>query len=128
MTSELMVKWLKEVWHRRPGSRLKKRGILVLDAFKGHLTDRVKTVASNLLNTHLVIIPGSITSQLQVLDVVVNKPFKDRVRRLYGEWLLSGNCSLTPAGNIRRPSEALLGQWTKTAWDDISPEYIVKGV
>jgi hypothetical protein len=33
----------------------------------------------------------------------------------------------TPAGNIRRPSEALLGQWIKTAWDGISPESIVKG-
>jgi hypothetical protein len=61
------------------------------------------------------------TSQLQVLDVVVKKPFKDRLRRLYGEWLLSGNCPLIPAGNIRRPSEELLGQWIKTAWDDISP-------
>jgi hypothetical protein len=28
---------------------------------------------------------------------------------------------------MRRPSEALLGQWIKTAWDDISPESIVKG-
>jgi hypothetical protein len=48
------------------------------------------------------------TSQLQVLDVAVNKPFKDRLHHLYGEWLLSRNCPLTPAGNIR-PSEALLG-------------------
>jgi hypothetical protein len=58
--------------------------------------------------------------------VVVNKPFKDQLRRLYGEWLPSGNCPLT-AGNIRRSSEALLGQWIKTAWDNISPESIIKG-
>jgi hypothetical protein len=127
MTEELMVEWLKEVWHRRPGAFLKKRGMLVLDAFKGHLTEKVKTVASNLLNMELVITPGGMTSQLQVLDVVVNKPFEDRLRHLYGEWLLSGNCPLTPAGNIRRSSEALLGQWIKTAWDDISPESIVMG-
>jgi hypothetical protein len=57
------------------------------------------------------------TSQLQVL--VTAPP--------YGEWPLSGNCPLTPAGNIRRPSEALLGQWIKTAWDDILPESIIKG-
>jgi hypothetical protein len=44
-----------------------------------------------------------------VLDVVVNKPFKHLLCRLYGKWLLSGICPLTPAGNIRRPSEALLG-------------------
>jgi hypothetical protein len=56
---------------------IRKRGMLVLDSFKGHLTEKVKTVASNLLNTDLVIIPGGMTSQLQVLDVVVNIPFKD---------------------------------------------------
>jgi hypothetical protein len=127
MTEGLMVEWLKEYWHRIPGALLKKKGMLVLDAFEGHLTEKVKTVASYLLNTDLVIIPGGITSVLQVLDVVVNKPFKDQLRRLYGEWMLSGNCPLTPAGNIRRPSEALLGQWIKTALDDISPESIVKG-
>jgi hypothetical protein len=126
MMEELMVKWLKEVWHRRPGVLLKKRGMRFLDAFKGHLTEKVKTVASNLLNTDLVITAGGMTSQLQVLDVIVNKPFRDRLHCLYGEWLLSGNCPLTPAENIRRPSEALLGQWIKTAWDDISPESIVK--
>jgi hypothetical protein len=127
MTEELMVEWLKEVWHRRPGALPKKRGMLVLDAFKGHLIEKVKTVACNLLNMDLVIIPGGMTSQLQILDVVVNKPFRDRLRCLYGEWLLSGNCPLTPAGNIRRPSEALLEQWMKTAWDVISPESIIKG-
>jgi hypothetical protein len=72
MTEELTVEWLKEVWHRRPGALLKKRGMLVLDAFRGHLTEKVKTIASDLLNTDLVIIPRGMTSQLQVLDVVVN--------------------------------------------------------
>jgi hypothetical protein len=43
--------------------------------------------------------------------------------RVWG-WLLSGNCPLTPAGNTRRPSEALLVQ---TPWDDISPGSAIKG-
>jgi hypothetical protein len=73
----------------------------------------------------LVIIPGVMTPQLQILDVVVNKPFRDPLCHLYGEWLLSGNCQLTPAGNIR-PS-ALLRQCMKTALDDISSESIVRG-
>jgi hypothetical protein len=46
---------------------------------------------------------------------------------MHGEWLLFGNCPLIPAGKIRRPSEALLGQWIKTAWDEISQESIVRG-
>jgi len=30
--------------------------------------------------------------------------------------------TLTPAGNVRRPGVALLGQWNKVAWNEISPE------
>jgi hypothetical protein len=58
--------------------------ILVLDVFKGLLTEKVKVVVSDLLNMDLVIIPGGMTSQLQVLDVV-NKAFRDRLRCLYRE-------------------------------------------
>jgi CBS-domain-containing membrane protein len=74
----------------------KRRGMLVLDTFKGLLTEKVKTVASDLLNMDLLIMPGGMTSQLQGLDVVINKPF---LRRLYGEWLLSGKYPQAPAGN-----------------------------
>jgi hypothetical protein len=76
MMEELMVELLREVWHRRPGALLKKRRMLVLDAFKDHLTEKVKTVASHLLYINLFIIPGGMTSQLQVLDMVLNKPFR----------------------------------------------------
>jgi len=31
-----MVKWLREVRDRIPGTHLKKKGKLVLDVFKGH--------------------------------------------------------------------------------------------
>jgi hypothetical protein len=44
-----------------------------------------------------------------VTDAAVNKSFKDLLCHLYGEWLISGKCPPTPAGYIRRPSEAFLG-------------------
>jgi hypothetical protein len=37
-------------------------------------------------------IQESTTSQLQVLGMVINKPFKVELYRLYGEWLLFENC------------------------------------
>jgi len=49
------------------------------------------------MNTDLVIIPGGVTLQLQVLDVVVNKPFKNHLKQLYSEWLLKGYHALNPA-------------------------------
>jgi hypothetical protein len=36
-------------------------------------------------------------------------------------------CPQTPARNIRRQCEALLGQWIKTAWNDVSSEAMVEG-
>ena len=45
------------------------------DQFKAHVTESTKRLASK-LKTHLAVIPGGLTSQLQPLDVSVNKPFK----------------------------------------------------
>lgn len=126
MTSDLMGEWLRLVWNRRPGALLKKRGMLVLDAFRGHLTPDIKGTIRD-MNTDLVIIPGGMTSQLQVLDVVVNKPFKDHLRQQYSDWLLAGNHSLTPTGKIKKPSIQQLAGWISTAWQRITPESIVRG-
>ena len=53
------------------------------------------------MNTDIAVIPGGMTSQLQVMDVVVNKPFKDNLRRLYNNWLVARNHPLTPTGKIK---------------------------
>jgi hypothetical protein len=99
--------------------------MLVLDAFKGHLTQQVKEEMRK-ANTDLVMIPGGMTSQLQVLDVIVNKP-KDHLRQLYNDWLLEGNPSLTPGGKLKKPSVTMLGEWVLTAWGRISSESILAG-
>ena len=96
--------------------------MLVLGAFHGHLTEPVKGQV-RAMNGDLVIIPGGMTSQLQVLDVVVNKPFKDNLRKKYTEWLLSGNHALTPTGKIQKPSVRLPCEWILHALDAVSSEH-----
>jgi hypothetical protein len=39
------------------------------------------------MNTDLVVIPGEMTSQLQVLDVAMITSFMDYLRQLYSDWL-----------------------------------------
>jgi uncharacterized membrane protein len=107
MESGLVVDLLKVVWGARYRGLRKRRNMLVLDAFRRHLTESVKSQV-RAMNADLVIIPGGMKSQLQVLDVVVNKPFKDNLRKKYTEWLLSGNHALTPTGKIQKPSVRLL--------------------
>jgi len=80
MTEELMLEWLKIVWGRRPRAFLNQPPMLVLDAFKGHLTDSVKNQLSK-MKTERVVIPGGMTLVLQPMDVSINKPFKDRLKQ-----------------------------------------------
>jgi hypothetical protein len=42
------------------------------------------------MKTDLAIIPGGLTSVLQPLNVSVNKPFKDNIRKLYAQWMAEG--------------------------------------
>jgi hypothetical protein len=126
MTNELMMDWVKVVWKRRPGTLLNKRGMLVLDSFKGHLTQQVKEEMRK-ANTDLIVIPDGMKSQLQVLDVVVSRPFKDHLRQLYSDWLLEGNHALTPGGKLKKPSVTILGQWILTARGRIFSKSILAG-
>ena len=71
---------------RRPRAFLNQPSVLVLDAFKGHLTDSVKNQLRK-MNTELVVSPGGMTSVLQPMYVSINKPFKDRFRQQYLTWI-----------------------------------------
>jgi hypothetical protein len=114
-TEEYMGDWLREEWDRRPPSLLKKRGILLLDAFKHHLTENIEAVTSN-PNTEPQTTPRgmNLTSSL-----CVSLQTKGQVPHLYVECLLSGTCSLTQSGSISWPLATLFWKWLKTVWNDI---------
>lgn len=59
--------------------------------------------------------------------MVVNKPFKNNLRKNYTAWLLAGNHVLTPTGKIQKPSAHLLCEWILQAWADVSSESIING-
>lgn len=71
--------------------------MLVSDAFKDHTTGSENSDFSNKSQPNDTL--GSMTSDLQVLDVVVNKPAQNDYTACSGEQLLSRNCLLTPARN-----------------------------
>lgn len=89
MDTDLMINWIDSVWRKRPGADLGVCAMLVLDSFRCHISDRVKDKLAA-CHTDLVIIPGGMTSQLQPLDVCLNKPMNHYVRTAYNEWLIDG--------------------------------------
>ena len=125
MTNELMVDWIRCVWLRRPGALLNLPNMLVLDAFRGHLTEEVKSILKR-NKTDQVVIPGGMTSQLQPLDVSINKPFKDNLRRHYDAWLSRDDLAITPAGNIKRASLSQVTSWVLAAWEEIPEAMVAK--
>lgn len=124
MSADLMVDWVRTVWGRRPGALLLP-SLLVLDSFRGHLGENVRRELQE-LRTEIAIIPGGLTSVLQPLDVSVNKPFKDSVRRLYTDWMAQGGHTLTPTGKIKRPSVELVCSWVLEAWRSLPDDLIAK--
>ena len=72
----IMLRWVNEIF--RPYTK-QKPSIIVLDSFR----DMVKR-AFRRVNAAMAVIPGGCTSKLQPLDVVINKPFKDILRKTEG--------------------------------------------
>jgi hypothetical protein len=60
--------WVRNVWERHPGALRNPPSLLVLDTFRGHLSEELK-VKLERKNCDLVVILGGMTSQLQTLDI-----------------------------------------------------------
>ena len=126
MEEKGMLLWIKKVWKCRPGELLRKKACLVYDMFKTHLMDSIKSKLKE-GNTDVAIIPGGLTSQLQPLDVSINKPFKEKVRILWSDWMAgSTDHALTRGGRLQKPSIKLWCQWVLKAWNEIDPTIIIK--
>lgn len=69
--------------------------LLMLDQFRAHISKTTKKCFKE-VKTHLAVIPGGLTSQLQPLDVSINKPFKVFMREEWNKWMAAGNHDLTP--------------------------------
>lgn len=84
------------------------------------------TYVTRATNTDINIIPGGLTCHLQPADVSWKKPFKQAYKALYNEWMVSGEKSYTPAGNMRPPDKSLCLKWVKDAWQSVTTDVVMK--
>lgn len=73
-----------------------------------------------------VVVPGGCTKFVQPADVSWNKPFKDRYREKYQEWMLNNEQEYTESGNMKAPPLTNVLTWIESSWKEISKESIVK--
>lgn len=79
MREDIMIRWIKEIL--RPYTQ-RRPALLVMDSFSAHITTSIRSELER-INTYPAIIPGGCTSKAQPLDVVINKPYKDRIRQCW---------------------------------------------
>ncbi|CAI7781612.1 unnamed protein product [Closterium sp. NIES-54] len=88
MDSPGIVRWLEEgvkPFLKPRFGRHAKSSMLVLDSYRGHLTEEVKEKLCE-MNCVPAIIPLGCTAEVQPLDVCINKSFKTSVRQQYQRW------------------------------------------
>ena len=94
--------------------------MLVNDSFEARVTDTVK-VSFKRKNTDLAVIPGGLTFLLQLLNLSLNKLFKDGVRK---QWMADGIHKFTNSGRQKKALEELICLWILQVWKAILSEMI----
>lgn len=120
-----MKLWIEKVWQSWLCSLLRKKSRLVWDSFQAHLVDSVKRAARQKKNDIAVIL-GRLTSILQLLEIFLNKPFKDRLCEQWDNWMIEGQKSFTPAENVRAASLPAVCSWVLDTWHSISAKMVAQ--
>ena len=87
-----------------------------MDRATTHFSERIKDLFAENKSKYVLIPPGA-TRYLQPLDIAINKPFKDDMRKKYNEF------AIKYGGNKKPVSEDLI-EWIVSSWYD--PKVIPK--
>jgi hypothetical protein len=112
MDEDVMIAWVKEVLapyvatapdHVVP--------ILILDMYRCHMMPSVVQMIQE-LGVEVQHIPGGCTSLCQPVDVGFNKPFKDRMRRQWFNWMINEGVI---HGTTSPPARLDVAKWVNAA-------------
>jgi hypothetical protein len=116
-----MIKWIDRVLAPYLQENAAGRSpILVLDSYKVHLMDSIKTRIES-LGVRLEYVPPGCTCLAQPVDVGIGRPFKTNLTRLWNDWILNRGDDFAMT---HPPSRELLTTWINQAWEEISEETV----
>ena len=117
MTSKLMLDWVEKCLRPWTEATVGPK-MVILDEFSGHMTTEVRAAMVD-CGVFLEFIPGGYTWKLQVLDVGVNKPFKNHIRDSYDTWFGLNNYDI-------KPQRSDVAQWVTASFDAVEKSTILK--
>jgi hypothetical protein len=121
MDEEAMIVWVDHVL--RPYIETAPAGvlpILFLDAYRCHMMASVVGRIQD-LGVEVEHIPGGCTSLCQPVDIGVNKPFKNRIRGQWEEWMIAEGLA---NGTTSPPTRQNIIEWTRIAMNSLPAQMI----
>ncbi|KFM59103.1 Pogo transposable element with KRAB, partial [Stegodyphus mimosarum] len=101
-----------------PLLRGQNRGLLVWDSASTHRAkDRKNFLAERKIDQ--VMISAGMIGYLQILDIAINKPFKDHLRMEINEYI-ENRMARNHRDNFVKPGLQGVVNWVKTSWDKIT--------
>ena len=118
MDEACVLDWIAHVWTPYANS-IEGPKLMLLDGYTGHMTSSVRR-AVNPTNAELKFIPPGHTSKSQLMDVGLNKPFKDRLQHEVERYLTAN-----PLGE--HPTRPVVSHWIviDRAWDGIASQMTI---
>jgi hypothetical protein len=92
--------------------------LLILDSYRCHMMGSVVQRIQE-LGVEVQHIPGGCTSLCQPVDIGFNKPFKDRIRRAWRNWLLA---DAVIHGTTRLPTRLDIASWIAGTMEEMRGE------
>ena len=92
--------------------------LLILDSYRCHMMGSVVQRIQE-LGVEVQHIPGGCTSLCQPVDVGFNKPFKDRVRRAWQNWMIAESII---HGTTRSPTRLDVAMWVANMMEEMKRE------
>lgn len=120
MNAVLFKHWFEEVWYNVNEDK-RKNCCFLLDS-----CGSIHTSYKPYDGTKVFFFPPNTTSRLQPMDLGVNKPFKDRIRKSWELWMsLDEHMNdYTKKGYRRQVDRQTFIDWVEQAWDDINEDTI----
>ena len=80
------------------------------------------------MNTEIPAFFGSMTSLIQPLDVSLNKHFKDRLIKLWNDWVACDDIQLTKSGNFKKSGHSHCNRMDLNSWKTVSSDIWLLGL
>ena len=101
--------------------------LLILDSFSAHIDEGVRNNFKTEHKTTTAVIPGGLRKKLQLLDISVNRSFKNHIGEEWEKWMSEGIRTFTATGKMRRATHEEVCNWVICAWRAVKVTSITNG-